>query len=187
MSWVFSEEMISALCAYLNFLGKCGKRRSERVRCARLDQRVSSSGLVLPSWCSRVAASASALSFGRVAANFCFHAASSSRVSRICEAIASCSSRERAATLRNASSSKPVTSKSVAEHLGLCKEVCLRSRLTQRLRLIWSRKSRSRRISRQSNSLCPAYYQRFGTHENLIQEEHPCSQTDSVLYSRCWR
>src|SRR5438874_13769898 len=178
MSWVFSEKAVGAVCAYLNFLRKCGKRRSERVRCARLDHRFSPSGLVLPSWCSRVAASASACSFGRVPANFCFHAASSSMVSRICEAIASCSSLERAATLRNASSSKPVTIKSVPEHLGLCKEVRLRSRLTQRLRLIWSGKSRSRPISRQSNPVRPAYYQRLATHENLLLEEHPCSQTD---------
>jgi hypothetical protein len=92
----------------LDLFGQRSERGSERARRARLDHKSSSRGRVSPLRCSWRASSARRRNFPGSDASFSLQAVSSSKVSIICEAMASCSSRGSAATLRKASSSSSV-------------------------------------------------------------------------------
>jgi hypothetical protein len=75
----------------LNLIWQCGKCATKGASDARFDHKISSSGRVSPRSCSCLASRARLRSLSSVPASFSFQAVSSSRVSRICEAIASCS------------------------------------------------------------------------------------------------
>jgi hypothetical protein len=108
MSRIRAEDAICPAGLCLDLFGQSSERGSERARRARLDHNSSSRGRVSPLRCSLRASSARRRNFPGSDASFSFQAVSSSKVSIICEAMASCSSQGSAATLRRASSSSSV-------------------------------------------------------------------------------
>jgi hypothetical protein len=107
-SWVAPEHLICPPGLQLNLLRKAGVHLAKPPRCVRPHPTSSANGRVSPRRCSCRASRARDRNTAGFSRKLRVHASSSSRVSMIWDAMASCSPWERDSTRRNASSSRPV-------------------------------------------------------------------------------